>query len=54
VTGTPAGVPWTEHDYENTMSSTPVARHASMSSTVPVTLLRQYRAGSTIDSATDL
>ena len=49
-----AGVPLTEHDEENTTSSTPEAKQASTSSTVPATLLRQYLAGLSIDSPTAL
>ena len=44
-TGTTAGVPYTEHDDENTMSLTPAVSIASTSFTVPVTLLNQYRDG---------
>ena len=54
MTGTVVGVPYTEHDEENTNSRTSAARHASISSTVPATLFRQYLAGDTIDSPTDL
>ena len=41
VTGTTAGVPYTEHDDEKTMSLTPAVSIASTSFTVPVTLFSQ-------------
>src|SRR6187401_290925 len=42
TTGTVAGVPYTEHDDEKTMSRTPAFIAASTSVAVPSMLLRQY------------
>src|SRR3954465_12301246 len=49
LTGTSAGLPYTEHDDEKTMSLTPAVSIASTNFTVPVTLLSQYRDGCSID-----
>ncbi|CAB4886391.1 unannotated protein [freshwater metagenome] len=53
-TGTVAGVPYTEHDEENTNCETPAPNTASMSRAEPSTLLRQYLAGLRMDSPTFL
>src|SRR6478609_5561798 len=54
VTGTTAGVPYTEHEDENTIWSMPTAESASANLAVPATLLIQYRCGLDIDSPTFL
>src|SRR5262245_32799858 len=54
TTGTSAGVPYTEHEDEKTMSRTPARIAASTRRAVPSTLLRQYLPGDCIDSPTDL
>ena len=53
-TGTSSGVPYTEHDDENTTSRTPPRSAASTSVAVPSTLLCQYLPGCCMDSPTDL
>jgi hypothetical protein len=53
-TGTESGVPYTEHDDENTTWPTPARRAASSRRTVPSTLLRKYFEGSRIESPTFL
>ena len=54
VTGTTLGVPYTEHDDENTNVETPALTTESMSRAEPSTLLRQYFEGLRIDSPTFL